>query len=124
MDSEVSVEHGALSAGDTPTALTIADLDRNATLDLAVTDGTGGVSLLFNSGAGEFAAPVLLLGPGANAIVTADLDGDGDRDIATVDTVGAQVSFYRNNGGGAFEPPINTPVPGANPRSLAAGRRR
>ena len=53
-------------------------------------------------------------------MVAADLDGDGDTDLAIVDAASEQVIVLQNNGGGAFTP-LFTGVLVEAPRRLTAG---
>ena len=53
------VEHAALDASGTPTAVVSGDFDEDGTLDLAVADGNrGGVSIFRGIGAGNFSPRV------------------------------------------------------------------
>lgn len=56
----------------------------------------------------------------------ADLDGDGDADIVAVVTgestaASARIVYFRNDGGGAFSLPANTPLPGVREVQVAVG---
>ncbi len=78
----------SFTAGLSPTAVAISDLDGDGDPDLAVTnDGGANISILRNLGglnAGDF-EPSELYGTGDHPISIAigDLDGDGDYDLAT-----------------------------------------
>jgi hypothetical protein len=93
-----------------PSGLTLARLDGNATLDVATAASNNGVEsavVFLNAGGGSFGAgtPFLLNGLNANSIVAADLDGDGDQDLATANEDSNDVSLLRNTGAGAFGAP-------------------
>lgn len=89
-----------------------ADLDRDGDVDLVRT-AVGTVSILLNRGDGTFAdGPSFVTGTGPTLLCGADLDGDGDEDLAAANTelVGAygskeevgQVSIFLNGGDGTF----------------------
>src|SRR5262249_44181264 len=70
-------------------------------------------------GHGSFAAPVpLSTGNGPVQIVAADLDNDGDLDLATADLGGNAVSVLRNNGNGTFQAHADSPA-GFGPKAIA-----
>jgi len=78
------------------------------------------VSVLLNNGAGTFAgkvdyptdlSPILL--------ATADFNGDGNPDLASVNNIGS-VSVLLNNGNGTFAAKVDYPA-GTNPLAIATG---
>jgi len=76
------------AAGVGPTSVAAADLDFDGDLDLAVGNATSQqLSLLINDGSGDFGSPQQF-GVGdfpvslPYALIAADLDGDGDSDLA------------------------------------------
>ncbi len=111
------------AVGNQPEGVVIADLDGDGDLDVAATsDAPDKVSILFNGGAGVFGAPVVVLtgaGTSPHALQAADLDGDGDVDLAVTLKNVDQVRVLRNNGGGAFVSAGSTAV-GSDPRDLRA----
>ena len=84
----------------------IADLDRNGTPDLAVSDN-GGVDVLLGNGDGTFGNATLYstwpLGQVPVEIAIADFNGDGNPDLAVVLSNGYPGVFY-GNGDGTFRP--------------------
>ncbi|TAK05657.1 VCBS repeat-containing protein [Patescibacteria group bacterium] len=61
------------------------------------------VSVLLNNGDGTFASPVnYAVGTHPPSVFTADLDGDGDRDLVTANYDSDNVSVLLNNGNGTF----------------------
>ena len=95
-----------------PEAVAIADFNGDGNKDLAVTNLNAEefltVSILMGNGDGTFDEPVNYDLPDAEfqiptAIITADLDGDGDPDIATTATGNSDtLVVLRNNGDGTF----------------------
>jgi hypothetical protein len=93
----------------TPNALVAVDLNADGNLDLAVTTGDA-TGIFLGNGNGTFGAPAYTLYPdpivgadGASHIAAADIDHDGDIDLAT--TAGnfqGGVTILRNNGDATF----------------------
>jgi len=78
------------------------------------------VAVLINTGAGNFASPLEFMADSTpSGIVAADLDGDGNLDLALANSGSDNVSVLLNNGGGGFLPPQNF-VAGSSPRSVTA----
>ena len=112
------------SAGSGCGAIVAGDFDGDHHLDLAITNFIpinvlSAVAVLSGDGHGSFAAPVsLTTGNGPVQLVAADLDGDGDLDLATADLGGNAVSVLRNNGNGAFQAHVDYPA-GFGPKGIA-----
>jgi hypothetical protein len=111
-----------LSAG--PEALTAVDLDGDGDRDLAVAnDLSNDVTILKNDGAADFTQPASspeAVGEFPRALAAADLDGDGDADLAVANYFGA-VTILRNNGAANFNEPETSPEPvGFGPDAVAA----
>jgi hypothetical protein len=90
----------------------LADLDADGDLDLALTGNQSTVAIFWNVGGADLldlANPAILeVGPGAESIVAADLDGDGDIDLATANDQSNDLSVLLNelapSGTPAFAP--------------------
>jgi hypothetical protein len=82
------------------------DIDGDGDIDLALIGGYG-ISILGNRGDGTFVAPGYCCDMGAfgnspESVCAADLDGDGDNDLAVASSdVGVALTFM-NNGNGTF----------------------
>ncbi len=114
------------AAGSQPYGVAVGDLDGDGDLDAVTANrgatGAGGddVSVLLNNGDGTFAAPTnLTVGTDPMDVVLADLDGDGDLDIATANFGSGNVSVLLNNGNGTFATAQNYTA-GTNSRALTA----
>ena len=94
------------TVGAYPEAIVAADLDGDSDPDLAIPDTLDrDVRILKNSGSGNFVEPStspLSTGKGMEGIVAADLDGDGDRDLAAAGggSRDGRVVILKNNGSG------------------------
>ena len=66
------------------------------------------VSILKNNGDGTFAAAVNYgVGSYPLSVCAADLDGDGDSDLAVANSGSNNVSILKNNGDGTFAAAVN-----------------
>ena len=87
------------NVGRFPHSVTIADLDDDKNLDLAVAnrdDNT--VSILLNDGSGGFPQQTFCpAGDGPHFVAAGDLDNDGDKDLAVADYEGHTVSVLYNH---------------------------
>ena len=101
--------------GNSPAAVAAADLDGDGDRDLAVANASDSdVAILRNNGAGNFTelgSSPETVGTSPFSIVAADLDGDGDRDLATANLESANLTVLRNNGAGNFTEPGSSPEP-------------
>lgn len=112
-----------------PTGIAAGDFNNDGKPDLAVINsGSGTVSFLKNnstSGTISFAADggAVSAGTQPNAIVCADLDGDGKIDIAVTNNGSSSVSVFHNSYlGSAIAFSVATPFTvGAGPQGIAAG---
>ncbi len=105
------------AVGKKPTGIVAADLDQDGRPDLAVVDsGSGKVSILIGRGNGRFSGSrYIIVGPitgtGANAIIAADVEGNGRLDLLTANTLQNTVAVLINRGNATFLPPQNYAVP-------------
>ena len=98
---------GTVAVGERPRGSTMADLDGDGDLDLAVVNSySDNVSVLLNRGDGTFAPAVNYeVGRYPTSITSGDLDGDGDVDLAVGSSKsGFGVKFWvlKNHGDGSF----------------------
>jgi hypothetical protein len=88
--------------------LTIADLNGDGKLDLAVANTAGSVSILLGNGDGTFQAPVPYPTGGYSAtVIAADFNRDGILDLACGNYYDANVAILLGNGDGTFQSPTN-----------------
>ncbi|MDB4965768.1 MAG: repeat protein [Myxococcales bacterium] len=116
------------STASSPQTMALGDVDGDGKPDVVVATyellgGPSQVAVLHNNGDGTFGAPTAYAtGKDPVAIVVVDLDGDGWRDIATVDLVNGyddSLSLVMNKGDGTFAAPVS--ISGlASPKALAA----
>ncbi len=114
------------NVGVEPRGVTLADFNGDQLYDIAVAcNDDRRVDVLFNTGGGAFAAPSSLsVGPDVRPddVTAADLDRDGDVDIAAASSGTALnvAAVFLNTGAGAFGPAVGYPVGGTNPGGIVA----
>ena len=80
-----------------------------------------GVALAASTNFVEPASSPEATGLGPGSLVMADLDGDGDQDVATSNISSGTVTVLKNNGvGNFFEPPSSPETVGSFPQGIAA----
>jgi hypothetical protein len=105
-----------------PDGVDVEDIDGDGDQDvIAGTSGNGlnFATVFFNQGGGSF-GPATNFPAGAQnpgAVLAADLDRDGRRDIAMVAQDSGVISVLRNLGGGSFAAAVTLPV-GSSPQAL------
>ena len=96
-------------------AHTMADLDGDSDVDIAVQSLTANVLMLLpNDGTGTF-GPFQVIVEDTTFAFPTDLepaDVDGDHDVDLIETVGSNVRVYLNNGDGTFAPVLQFPMQG------------
>jgi hypothetical protein len=114
------------STGTYPVSLFAVDLDGDGDNDLAVANegifsSPGNISIFKNNGDGTFQARVNYDAGGyPMAVFAADLDSDGDNDLAVANYGSNNVSILSNNGDGTFLSAVNYGSGGTNPYSVFA----
>jgi hypothetical protein len=114
------------AAGTGASGVDFGDVDGDGDLDLAVANnGANNVAVLLNNGAGSF-TPALgspfAVGAAPRSVTFADVNGDGNLDLATTNQTGNNVTVLLNDGAGSFSPAVGSPFAvGAEPISLAFG---
>ena len=96
------------------------DLVTGATVAGEVSDGKDTVCVLMNNGDGTFAAPVKYDLGDAPCFAAADLDNDGDIDLATSDIFTNKIYILLNDGTGAYVVADTFASGGINPHKLCA----
>jgi hypothetical protein len=105
------------AVGPDPTAIFAERLDNNSTVDFAVANSTATrLTVLHGDGTGNFddLTPEVLNLTGGDAnptsVTGADLDGDGDIDLAATVLNGSALSVFQNGGASFTQPPARIPA--------------
>jgi hypothetical protein len=105
----------------------VVDMDGDGVLDVVVAsrgpdpfaDDAGRIAVLLGKGDGTLADPVMYSAPGPYALAVADLDGDGDPDVAATSIGTACVAVLTGNGDGTLAAAVTYPA-GKRPFSVVA----
>jgi hypothetical protein len=113
------------ATGAFPALLAAADLDGDGDQDLAVDNGNSNdVTILKNHGTGNFfeaGSSPEAAGGGPEQVAAADLDGDGDQDLAVANFESDDVTILKNAGAGNFFEAGSSPeAAGDGPASVVA----
>jgi hypothetical protein len=112
-------------SGNSPAALAVDDFNRDGALDVVVAnqgddslpffvgDGSGGVSKVAGNCGGL--GNECIAGTGPQALVLADVDGDGRNDVITADTAGSSLTFLLSSQPGPTPIPTVTTTPSPSP---------
>jgi hypothetical protein len=108
-----------------PGAMALADFNRDRVLDIVTTNFNGNntttVSILLGNGDGTFARiGSYATGQNPIAIVTADFNGDGHKDLATTNNQANTISVLIGKGNGTFNAAVSYPV-SSGASSIAIG---
>jgi len=113
--------------GPRPYTLVSGDFDADGDFDLATTrsgafesDGIDSVCILMNNGDGTFALPSKYSVGDFPSLTNADLDKDGDIDLAAADYFTNTIYILLNNGAGVFLLASSFASGGINPHKLCA----
>ncbi len=109
-----------VSPDATPGDVVVADLDGDGDNDVISTAPSINVEdymlVLVNDGYGSLDDPVgYLVGDYPRSLVAADLDGDGDIDVATGNTWSDDISVLLNNGDATYQDAVTCPAGGEEP---------
>ena len=124
-ETQPNYRSATFSAGASPSAAKIGDLDGDGLNDIAVVNLQGALQLFFNNGAGSFER-ISLNGLWPSSSRTSDVDigdlnGDGRNDIAVAfSTQTGSVSVLINQGARTFAGPVNYNVCNSS-RGVAIG---
>ena len=117
-----------ISAGKNAVAILAADFNHDGKLDLVVSRPQsvpgflmGSASILLANGDGTFQAPIDIMDSAVGALVglvsAGDFNGDGNADLAFIDSVDS-VAVLLGNGDGTFQPCVDYPVGDTANRSI------
>jgi hypothetical protein len=99
----------------------VGDFNGDGALDVVCTNSGYTVSLLLGDGEGNLAvADDFFAGSGPRSVRKADMDGDGNLDVAVTTRMGNGVSILRGDGRGSFFPPTHMKT-GEDPRAVRIG---
>jgi hypothetical protein len=106
------------------TQVVAVDLNGDRNLDLAASIAEAGsqIGIFFGNEMGVFSGPVYHAVDGQSEFLcAADLDGDGDQDLASLPYVMLElISYLLNPGDGNFDPYFSEPLAGMGPNDICA----
>ena len=102
-----------IPGGEAPTGLDVADFNADGWLDVATCMNSGEVAVLPGLGTGALDGTTSYDIGGSILIdlLAADLDGDGDQDIATQNILTDEITLLINDGAGVFDTTAVVPAP-------------
>jgi hypothetical protein len=109
------------SVSPSPNGITSDDFNADGNIDLAFTQFStlSTVCIMLGSASGTFVASgSFTAGNGSNDLVSADLNGDGKKDLIVANSISNDISVLLGNGAGSFSPAINFTT-ASGPRHLA-----
>ena len=99
-----------------------ADFNNDKVTDIAAVDKNGHISILLGDGNGSFEAQDRHLSANAASFgASADLNGDGNIDIVTINETTSRMSIFLGNGDGTLQTGISSSA-GSRPRGIAFGK--
>lgn len=111
-------------AGSWPLSTALADFNNDGWNDMAVTNGSTGITFLYNNGDGTFGAPQLFCTYcflEADPIIAHDFDNSGTMDLAVGDYGGSTITVFLSDQNGNFSEFNRRWYPvGGKPSSLCA----
>jgi hypothetical protein len=103
-----------ITVGSQPTSVAVGDFSGDGTPDLAVANSSSNtVSVLLGTGNGAFTAASgspITVGADPSSVVAADLNGDGETDLAVTNFDGNSFSLLLGNGDGTFTAAADSPI--------------
>jgi hypothetical protein len=113
----------SIQVGETPLAIAAGLLNRDTSVDLAITLPSGNIAVLTNNGSGSFTMlPLTRVGSQPVAIAAGDVDGDGFADLITANQgdgagEGGSLTILLSSNPQYFQTDIRHPLAGL-PRAL------
>jgi hypothetical protein len=111
-----------IAVGNVPSALVVADLNRDGILDVAVANrGSNNVTTLLGNGDGTFAAAgsPIAVGTSPSALAVADFNADNKLDLVVANSGDSTATVLLGTGTGGFTPTTALPATGIGPAGLA-----